>query len=194
MNWLFSYQGSGSNYLRYCIEFLSKKPTQGPFRLIPHDQEFILMRSHYAFELSKNEKVVILIRNPFELIFRENVLNNTRKDICENMHTICGRYQSFIENYPDSKIFFYEEVVNNFDKIKELIKYYEIILEVDINEFESNLEHHKINSYKLGNNFYSDKSNIFYSKNLSANDYNILYDIILSYPKNLVDILKIYFR
>ena len=194
MNWLFSYQGSGSNYLRYCIEFLSKKPTQGPFRLIPHDQEFILMRSHYAFELSKNEKVVILIRNPFELIFRENVLNNTRKDICENMHTICGRYQSFLENFPNANIFFYEEIVNNFDKIKELINFYEITLEQDINEFESNLEHHKINSYKLGNKFYSDKSELFYSKNLSANDYNILYDIILSYPKNLVDILKIYFR
>jgi hypothetical protein len=194
VNWLFSYQGSGSNYLRYCIEFLSKKPTQGPFRLIPHDQEFILMRSHYAFELSKNEKVVILIRNPFELIFRENVLNNTRKDICENMHTICGRYQSFLENFPNANIFFYEEIVNNFDKIKELINFYEITLEQDINEFESNLEHHKINSYKLGNKFYSDKSELFYSKNLSANDYNILYDIILSYPKNLVDILKIYFR
>jgi hypothetical protein len=194
VNWLFSYQGSGSNYLRYCIEFLSKRPTQGPFRLIPHDQEFILMRSHYAFELSKNEKVVILIRNPFELIFRENVLNNTRKDICENMHTICGRYQSFLENFPNANIFFYEEIVNNFDQIKELINFYEITLEQDINEFESNLEHHKINSYKLGNKFYSDKSELFYSKNLSANDYNILYDIILSYPKNLVDILKIYFR
>ena len=194
MNWLFSYQGSGSNYIRYCIEFLSKKPTQGPFRLIPHDQEFILMRSHYAFELSKNEKVVILIRNPFELIFRENVLNNTEKELIDNMHTVCGRYQSFLENYPNSNIFFYEEVVNNFDKIKELINYYEIILEEYINEFESNLEHHKMNSYKFGNKFYSDKSELFYSKNLSTNDYNILYDIILSYPKNLVDILKIYFR
>ena len=194
MNWLFSYQGSGSNYIRYCIEFLSKKPTQGPFRLIPHDQEFILMRSHYAFELSKNEKVVILIRNPFELIFRENVLNNTEKELIDNMHTVCGRYQSFLENYPNSNIFFYEEVVNNFDKIKELINYYEIILEEDINEFESNLEHHKMNSYKFGNKFYSDKSELFYSKNLSTNDDNILYDIILSYPKNLVDILKIYFR
>ena len=79
-------------------------------------------------------------------------------------------------------------------KIKELINYYEIILEEDINEFESNLEHHKMNSYKFGNKFYSDKSELFYSKNLSTNDYNILYDIILSYPKNLVDILKIYFR
>jgi hypothetical protein len=28
VNWLFSYQGSGSNYIRYCIEFLSKRPTQ----------------------------------------------------------------------------------------------------------------------------------------------------------------------
>ncbi len=194
MNWLFSYQGSGSNYIRYCIEFLSKKPTQGPFRLIPHDQEFILMRSHYAFELSENEKIVILIRNPFELIFRENVLNNTEKELSNNMHTVCGRYQSFIENYPNAKIFFYEEVVNDFNKIKELIKYYEIILEEDINKFESNLEHHKINSYKFGNKFYSDKSELFYSKNLSSNDYNILYDIILSYPKNLVDFLKIYFR
>jgi hypothetical protein len=194
VNWLFSYQGSGSNYIRYCIEFLSKKPTQGPFRLIPHDQEFILMRSHYAFELSENEKIVILIRNPFELIFRENVLNNTEKELSNNMHTVCGRYQSFIENYPNAKIFFYEEVVNDFNKIKELIKYYEIILEEDINKFESNLEHHKINSYKFGNKFYSDKSELFYSKNLSSNDYNILYDIILSYPKNLVDFLKIYFR
>jgi hypothetical protein len=194
VNWLFSYQGSGSNYLRYCIEFLSKKPTQGPFRLIPHDQEFILMRSHYAFELSENEKVVILIRNPFELIFRENVLNNTKKELIDNMHTVCGRYQSFIENYPDSKIFFYEEVVNNFDKIKELIKYYEIILEEDINEFESNLEHHKMNSYKFGNKFYSDKSNIFYSKNLSDEEYNTLQNTILTYPKDLIELLSHYFR
>ena len=194
MNWLFSYQGSGSNYIRYCIEFLSKKPTQGPFRLIPHDQEFILMRSHYAFELSKNEKVVILLRNPFELIFRENVLNNTEKELSDNMHTVCGRYQSFLEKFPNGRVFYYEEIVNNFNKIKELINYYEISLEEDINEFESNLEHHKINSYKLGNKFYSNKSNIFYSKNLSDEKYNTLQDIILTYPKELIKLLLHYFR
>lgn len=194
MNWLFSYQGSGSNYIRYCIEFLSKKPTQGPFRLIPHDQEFILMRSHYAFELSENEKVVILIRNPFELIFRENVLNNNEKELIDNMHTVCGRYQSFLEKFPNARVFYYEEIVDNFDKIKELINYYEITLQEDINKFESNLEHHKINSYKLGNKFYSNKSNIFYSKNLSEENYNTLYSIIISYPNNLVNLLSNYFR
>lgn len=194
MNWLFSYQGSGSNYIRYCIEFLSRKPTQGPFRLIPHDQEFILMRSHYAFELSENEKVVILIRNPFELIFRENVLNNTRKELSDNMHTVCGRYQSFLEKFPNARIFYYEEIVNNFDKIKELINYYDISLAENIYEFESNLEHHKMNSYKLGNKFYSNKSNIFYSENLSEENYNTLYSIIISYPNNLVNLLLNYFR
>ena len=194
MNWLFSYQGSGSNYIRYCIEFLSKRPTQGPLRLIPHDQEYILMRSHLVVDLPNTEKVVILIRNPFELIFRENVLNNTEKQLIDNMHTVCGRYQSFLENFPNANIFFYEEIVNNFDKIKELINYYEISLEENINEFEGNLDHHKINSYKLGNKFYSNKSNIFYSKNLSEENYNTLHSIIISYPNNLINLLSNYFR
>lgn len=194
MNWLFSYQGSGSNYIRYCIEFLSKKPTQGPVRLIAHDQPYILMRSHYAFELSENEKIAILLRNPFELVFRENILNNTHKHLSDNMHTVCGRYQSFLENFPNSEIFYYEEIIEDFTKINKLIKFYEINIEEDIKNFESNLEHHKINSYKLGNKFYSDKSNIFYSKNLSQKEYNILHNIILSYPKDLVELLSIYFR
>ena len=194
MNWLFSYQGSGSNYIRYCIEFLSKRPTQGPVRLIPHDKEYILMRSHYAFELSNDNKVVILIRNPFELVFRENILNETQKQLSENMHTICGRYQSFLENFPNAQVFYYEQIINDFNKIKEMIKFYDIPLRESLNEFEHNLDHHKINSYNLGNEFYSDKSNLFYSKNLSEENYNTLYSIIISYPNDLVNLLSIYFR
>lgn len=194
MNWLFSYQGSGSNYLRYCIEFLSKLPTQGPLRLIPHDKEYILMRSHNVVDLPNTEKVVILLRNPFELIFRENIYRGIEKNLFDNMHTVCGRYQSFLEKFPKAKIFYYEEIINDFDKIKEIIKFYDIPLTESLIEFEHNLDHHKINSYNLGNEFYSDKSNVFYSKNLSEENYNTLYSIILSYPKNLVNLLSIYFR
>lgn len=194
MNWLFSYQGSGSNYIRYCIEFLSKKPTQGPVRLIPHDQDYILMRSHYSFDLPKNEKIVILIRNPFELIFRENILHNTEKDLIDNMHTVCGRYQSFIENFPTAQIFYYEEIINNFNKIKELINFYQIPVEEDLDKFENNLKVHKKNSYRLGNKFYSDKSELFYSKNLSEEQYNILQNVIFSQSKDLIKILEVYFR
>jgi hypothetical protein len=152
------------------------------------------MRSHYAFELSKNEKVVILIRNPFELIFRENVLNNTKKELIDNMHTVCGRYQSFLKNFPNAKIFYYEEIINDFNKIKELIEFYDIPLRESLIEFEHNLDYHRINSYKLGNEFYSDKSNLFYSKNISEEEYYILQNIILTYPKDLIELLSHYFR
>ena len=194
MNWLFSYQGSGSNYLRYCIEFLSKLPTQGPIRLLPHDKEYILMRSHHVLDLPNTEKIVILLRNPFELIYRENVYYGIENNLFENMHKVCGRYQSFLEKFPNAKIFYYEEIINDFNKIKEMIKFYDIPLTESLNEFEHNLDHHKINSYNLGNEFYSDKSNLFYSKNLSEENYNTLYSIIISYPNDLVNLLSIYFR
>lgn len=194
MNWLFSYQGSGSNYLRYCIEFLSKLPTQGPVKLIPHDKEYILMRSHHVLDLPNTEKIVILLRNPFELIFRENIYTGTEKNLFDNMHTVCGRYQSFLDKFPNAKIFYYEEIIDNFDKIKEMIKFYDIPLTESLIEFEYNLDYHRINSYNLGNEFYSDKSNLFYSKNLSEEIYNSLYSIINSYPNDLVNLLSIYFR
>jgi hypothetical protein len=194
VNWLFSYQGSGSNYLRYCIEFLSKRPTQGPLRLIPHDQEYILMRSHLVVDLPNTEKVVILIRNPFELIFRENIYSGTEKKLIDNIHTVCGRYQSFLKNFPNAKIFYYEEIINDFNKIKELIEFYDIPLRESLIEFEHNLDYHRINSYKLGNEFYSDKSNLFYSKNISGEEYYTLQNIILTYPKDLIELLLHYFR
>ena len=75
-----------------------------------------------------------------------------------------------------------------------MIKFYDIPLTESLNEFEHNLDHHKIISYNLGNEFYSDKSNLFYSKNLSEENYNTLYSIIISYPNDLVNLLSIYFR
>lgn len=194
MNWLFSYPGSGSNYIRYCIEFLSKEPTQGPVRLIPHNRDYILMRSHYAVELPTDEKIGILIRNPFELIFRDNLFNNSDVELEHNMHKICGRYQSFLECFPKSKIFYYEEIINDVKNLRNLIEYFEIPTKEDFKTFELDIQHHKNISYDLGNEFYSDKSELFYSKNLSSYKYNILHDIILSYPKNLINLLQIYFR
>lgn len=194
MNWLFSYNGSGSNYVRYCIEFLSKLPTQGPIRLIHPSQNYILYRSHHLRVLSPSDRCGVLIRNPFELIFRENILNNSNESLDKNMHKICERYQLFLEIIDNPEFFYYEKIIDNFDDVKKILDYFKIPLVESIDDFEINLDYHKKTSYLLGNTYYSDSSKIFYSKNITRIQYNKLHNIILSYPENVIKILNYYLK
>ena len=81
MNYLLSYNHSGNTWVRYCIEYLSQLPTHGhkAFSISERKDNFlnvnleaspILTKRHKPnyHEMDKDDKVVLLVRNPSECI------------------------------------------------------------------------------------------------------------------------------
>jgi len=194
MNWLFSFQGSGSNYVRYCVEFLTERPTEGPVRYIKNQDNLILRRSHLPLEIKKNDKFSLLLRNPFELMFRENILRDQKKDYSEIVDIICSRYESFYKFANEKKIFYYEDIISDFEHLKSFIEFHNFEIIKDINDFEKNLDYHKKKSYELGNPFFSNSEPIFYSKNLDRDQIILLNNIIEFYSNKMDGILHCYIR
>lgn len=193
MNWLFSYMWSGSNYIRYCIEYLTKKPTQGPVRLIEHNQKYVLFRSHYVLDTHPNSKISLLIRNPIELALRKSLTDSNSTNPIENIHSVCGRYLSFIQRYPNSHIIYYEDLLDSFDVVKNLIDFYEIPLVDSLSDFEEKLDYHKQKSYELGNPYLSDSSKMFYSRMLDESELRNMKSEMKNYSQELNQILSRYF-
>jgi hypothetical protein len=194
MNWLFSFPGSGSNYLRYCVEFLTERSTEGPLRYINHQNNLILRRSHLPIEIDINDKVSLLLRNPFELMIRENILKNQHKDYLETVDIICSRYQSFYEFQNEKKIFYYEDIISQFEKICSFLDFHKFPIIKSISEFEKNLSHHKTKSYELGNPFFSNTEPIYYSQKLTNKTIDQVNKIIESYSNKMNGILHQYIR
>jgi len=69
---LISYSRSGTNWLRYIIEYASEKPTPGLVRLVSGDN-YIIDRAHKGFEVIENyKKVLLIIRDYRECLIRQN--------------------------------------------------------------------------------------------------------------------------
>tara|TARA_R100000808_G_scaffold24269_1_gene55470 strand:+ start:1984 stop:2826 length:843 start_codon:yes stop_codon:yes gene_type:complete len=76
-NILLSYPKSGSTLIRYCLEFLTQKPTSGwdtvliPVRRHGGTEEAILLRPHeVSFGYDRSHNLAVLLRNPLELVLR----------------------------------------------------------------------------------------------------------------------------
>ena len=95
MTTLLSYPRSGNTWLRYCIEFLSKKPTAIPgsknlggnsiCEVIPNmgvdiKAHPICGKSHNTLDLNKKHKVIVLVRDYKEAIVRHYKM--LAKDTC----------------------------------------------------------------------------------------------------------------
>lgn len=147
MNILLSYPRSGNTWLRYCIEFLTKKPTIG--YTSSNASEFdkkslgyfntemgvdlksdpILIKRHMVgytngdpAEWSENDNLILIVRNYKEVLIRHNNGNsniNTLKKGCSS-HIISNNYIQLIEYY------------NNFNGNKKIFYYEDILKNLEI--------------------------------------------------------------
>ena len=69
---LASYPRSGTNWIRYIIECLSKRPTPGQERLVRGD-DYVIDRAHCAFlVMDRYRKVVLVVRDYRECLLRQH--------------------------------------------------------------------------------------------------------------------------
>lgn len=164
-NLLVSLPKSGSNWIRYCIEFLSERPTQGyKDRLIPQNKgNLVLRRSHSCNKINNGDRVCLLFRNYKELHLRNP------KDF--PIDFISKEYFSFLDAVnskakKDFMIIYYEDLIKRegIEIIKNLFSFYRIEMVKDWNDFELNQEYHRLQSLKVGNPYFSNQTSSFYLK------------------------------
>jgi len=178
-NWLISYPKSGSNLIRYCIEFLTKKPTQGLKRLYPSNDtnKLILFRSHDPTEenheeINENDNLIFLIRNYQELILRPQPIFNDIGTITRNYKRLLDFYSSFGGN---KIILYYEDLLKDFNFIDTIVTHYKLNVIEDINKFKKNENYHRERSLAVGNTSYSKGKNInFYVENKKINRVSLI--------------------
>jgi len=176
-NWLISYPRSGSNLMRYCIEVLVKKPTFGcPKMLLENNirEDLVLLRGHefakHIFE-DKQAKIVLLIRNYKELIFRPPQTENANIGITEKTNDVLEKFIVYFDRYRnfegDKKIIYYEDILFSLTPIKEVLDFFEYNLSGQWDNFVKNEAYHRRRSLGASPEHKSDaKSVLFHQKNI----------------------------
>ena len=180
---LLSVGKSGSNWIRYCVEYLTGFRTQGArSRLVDVQknnsrQVHALMRSHkpvmpkigrviYGGKNTNPSGLILLYRNYKNIMFRgwNGVID--KKSIHNRVSNTSTYYRSLFEFYENSEIngekIFLTYEAYTFEDIKKILKMIDFPIISDIDDFEKNLEDHKKKSFELlgkhsGNLVYSGK-------------------------------------
>lgn len=134
-NWFISYPRSGNTWLRYCIEYLSKRPTAGyPHEIRSIDEpigsfldigvdlnrEPILRKRHEFPPLEKDDKAILMLRDPKEAIIRHY----------KSMPQIQQRQVGIF----DEQVRWYADIIGDYDKITfpKMLVYYEDTISKEI--------------------------------------------------------------
>ncbi|MFX1253074.1 MAG: sulfotransferase domain-containing protein [Promethearchaeota archaeon] len=143
---LISYSRSGTNWLRYIIEFLTKKPTPGSTRLV-EGNGYIIDRAHQGFRvINKHNKAVLTIRNYKECLLRhlmkewKDFQNTTEllEDLTKewkNFQNVTGFLEDWTTTQPP---YWYIKNIEAFDKFRgdKLLIYYEDMIIDPIKEIK----------------------------------------------------------
>ncbi len=118
---LVSYSRSGTNWIRYIIEYISNKPTPGQTRL-HSGADYVIDRAHKGYPvLHHYNKVILLIRNYRECLLRHH----------SSLWTALKDAKAFLlyENVEQPPIWFIKNI-EAFDKFEgeKLLIYYEDLL------------------------------------------------------------------
>ena len=196
---LLSYPRSGSNWLRYCLEFLTKKPTVGPenhtnplnqpfgSRLelgVNLDQNYLLYRDHNLINTTlkvRNKPMIFLIRNYKECVLRgfcisKNLNTSEALRFAKEMLVVFERNLRTFNDWSENKIVVYYEdlIINPEDTLKGILSFVGYSEEY-LSDFLKNLEQHRVislNEYSIsqGRGTSGDKSTVnFYSKQFDKN-------------------------
>ena len=163
MIYLVSYQHSGNTWVRYCAEYVSKRPTHGHrkfsisernnnFLDIKIDDDPILIKRHEIElgEILKDDTFILLLRDPSECIKSD-----------QDVHKEFLRYYSLIKYYEahkGPKILFYYEGLFYREWITNLIKHNDMpffIHSERLNDLLENWEHHQ----KMSKSIYQNETN-----------------------------------
>lgn len=138
MNVLLSYPRSGNTWLRYCLEFLSGQPSQGlgndmrerpmgeTFNLgVDLNADYIVHKSHYAANLNKYSKAILILRDPMYCIPRHT---GTRYFEPKYIQKYIRCIEIFDEFEGPKFIIYYEDLMTDklFDILYELCEFLEI--------------------------------------------------------------------
>jgi sulfotransferase family protein len=132
---LITYPRSGTNWLRYIIEYVSDRPTPGAVRLINGDN-YLIDRAHKGFEVIDNyKKVLLVIRDYRECLIRHNQAfwekHNDVEELLSNQ-TIAQPASWYINNiiefdkYSGEKILIYYEDLITYPE-KEIKRIFEFL-------------------------------------------------------------------
>lgn len=140
---LVSYPRSGTNWIRYVIEYLTQKPTPGETRLIRGNNkfyraingDFVIDRAHNGeFIIKKHPKVFFILRNYKECLIRQFKTKWTDYPNIqtfledESLHTPCKWYVKNIDVFNryqgDKKLLYFEDMIENpIEFIDDLVEF-----------------------------------------------------------------------
>ena len=173
MNILHSYPRSGNSFFRYCIEYITNLKTvdgqnKNPFIAKNKKNDFkyksnipILYKRHFYNHEFTNNKVIVLLRNPFELII-SNILrtNKSSEDFfLTQFNAFCKK---IIDNKSEDFLFIkYEDLLNGKslkDVLVKTLNFLNINIDmIKINDLINNYQTHKQNSIFIYSNIQCNK-------------------------------------
>lgn len=165
---LISYPRSGTNWIRYVIEYLTNRPTPGENRLVRGHKPwfrllnggYIVDRAHNAQSIINNySKIVLILRNYKECFLRQfqkqradfNSVSDLLLD--ENLHTPCSWYINNIKAFEEfkgaKKKLYFEDMINKpLEFIDDLVEFLDLPTK-KLNHLKENLSEHQNNSVGL---------------------------------------------
>lgn len=208
---LVSYSRSGTNWIRYIVEYLSGKPTPGAIRLVDVGYDFAIDRAHKGFSvINRYKKALLVIRDYRECLLRHcnsdwQELNNVVDFLESNISKQAPKW--YIENiasfdsFEGEKLCIYYEDLVQFPE-QEILKMVEF-LELPRKKLKNllnNLEEHKLRSIQAYSSTQksftagkADKLNYYATKHLSEQqqaEFDLYYKN--RYPKLYQKYLKRY--
>lgn len=150
---LMSYSRSGTNWVRYMIEFLSDRPTPGHTRLVDGGN-YVIDRAHKGFSvINRYSKVVLLIRNYKECLVRHSLdrwkKSSSTKEFLEDRKQeqppdwYIKNIQAFDSFKFDKLLVYYEDLVSDPENQASRIAEFLDIQNDNLSDFQNNIDYHR---------------------------------------------------
>lgn len=170
MDYLISFPRSGNSFLRYCIEYISKRPTLGCANsfndtpifkksgsgIIIKNETPILRKEHFweNMDIDDDSKVILLLRDYKEMYISHS--NRSDKKIEECIHFYNKRFLNTLmefDNYDKDKMVCYYENIMSDSINQELNNIFTFLgisdFEDDLYDFKYKIKEHKTKSKSL---------------------------------------------
>ncbi len=175
MNLLLSYPRSGNTWYRYCIEYLTKKPTIGytipesaPWDMkclgsfvdlgVDLNADNILIKRHAIDCIDQPvDKFILILRNYKECIIKHTLTDPKNTNMPLNVHILIqSNYMILLQHYEafskEKMVIYYEDLITDVQPILEKSLQFLQHDDTYLKSFMENLEYHKEASLNLYGN------------------------------------------
>ena len=169
MNFIISYPRSGNTFLRYCIEYLSHRPTldcrdglngspiyANPMSNITINNFNPIIRKEHHWEyisnyLNENSRIIFVLRDYKDCLLSHSI-RKTLKYKFEELINKIFHYLDLLYRFDDYKhakhLLYYEDFVENpSDSLRKIFDFLEVPVDLDL--FIKNFSYHKKKSLSL---------------------------------------------